>query len=352
MFAKRKSKDMQLINIQNYFKEIMMEKVKEKIVTELPSKNVPPKRTKIKKYNWRTELPFLLMLLPAIILVVLIHYFPYFGLIGAFKGDYKTTIGQSGIEALLGAPWVGFDHFKAIFTTPNVGKAIWNTIYINLLSLLFEFPTPIILAILISEVSFKPFKKTVQTLSYLPHFLSIAAVTGIVSSLIGQYGVISNICSLLGIEYEPLASKSAAFIPVYIITNVWKTIGWNSILYLAAIVGINKDLYEAASIDGANRFQQIMHILLPGIMPMIMMMLIMRSGNLLASNFELVYGLEMSTEWKKFDVISTWVYRNGLETKSAQGLSMALGLVQGILSFGLISGVNAISKKVADVSMW
>ncbi len=329
-----------------------METVKDEVVTEPFSGNVPPKKAKIKKHNWRAEFPFLLMLVPALILVVLVHYFPYFGLIGAFKGDYKTTIGQSGLEAMLSAPWVGFDHFKAIFTTPNVGTAIWNTIYINLLSLVFEFPAPIVLAILISEVQFKPFKKTVQTLSYLPHFLSIAAVTGIVSTMIGQYGLFSQICSMFGVEYTPLAANEAAFIPVYIITNVWKTVGWSSILYLSAIVGINKDLYEAASIDGANRFQQIIHVLLPGILPTIMMMLIMRSGNILSSNFELVYGLETSTEWKKFDVISTWVYRNGLETKSAQGLSMALGLVQGVISFGLITLVNKISKKVADVSMW
>ena len=329
-----------------------METVKDKFATEPLGEQQLAKRIKVKKHNWSAEWPFMVMLLPGILLVLSMHYFPYVGLIGAFKGDYKILIGQSGFEALWGAPWVGFDHFKAIFTTPGVTSAIWNTIFINLLSLVFEFPAPIILAILISEVHFKPFKKTVQTISYLPHFLSFAAVTGIVSTLIGQYGLIDNICAAVGVEYTPLATNKEAFIPVYVITNIWKGIGWNSILYLAAIVGINNDLYEAASIDGANRFQQILHVLIPGILPTVMMMLIMRAGTLLASNFELIYGLETSPEWKEYDVISTWVYRNGLETKSAQGLSMALGLVQGIISLGLITMTNTISKKVADVSMW
>lgn len=307
---------------------------------------------KLRKKNWRAECPFLLFLLPALILVVLMHYLPYAGLLSAFKEGYKSSItGAKGFEAMWNADWVGFQNFKLIFTDDEVLGVVWNTIKINLLNIVFEFPAPIILAVLIIEVTIAPLKKSVQTISYLPHFLSMVAVTSVVSSIVSNNGLLDSMCALIGVDYTPLSTVPSAFIPVYIVTNVWKTIGWNSILYLAAIVGVNKELYEAASIDGANRFQQILFIMLPGIIPTIMMVFIMRIGNLLSSNFELVQSLSNKTGWD-LDVISTWVYRKGIGKTETQGLATAVGIIQAIITFALVTVANKVSEKVANISMW
>lgn len=309
------------------------------------------KMKKIEKRNWKSEAPFLLIMLPAFLVTFLMAYLPMFGLLLAFKEEFRADGVSSGLEIIFKSKWIGFEYFRTIFSTPDIAGTIWNTFYINVLTLLFEFPAPILLAILISEVRNKPYKKVIQTISYLPHFLSLAAITGIVNALLRKYGLFDTISKMFGGDGANFYGDSSKFLPTYIVVDVWMTIGWNSIIYLASITGVSQELYEAAAIDGANRFKQIINITLPSILPTTMMLLILRSGSLLGSNFELVYGLQVD-QWKiGNEVISTWVYRNGL-SGGQYGLSTALSLFQGLVALFLTLTTNFISKKVADVSMW
>lgn len=289
-----------------------------------------------------------MILLPPLVIVILFRYLPMMGLLLAFK-DWEARLG------IFGSPWTseyGFGNFIELFRTPDFSQAIWNTLYFNAVTILIDFPLPIILAILLTELGNKTFKKVTQTISYLPHFLSIAAVTGIVYNLLSEYGLINSMLyNVFGVkEGQTLLENPSAFLPVYVITYVWKGLGWGSIIYLAAICGISNDLYEAARIDGANRFQQILHVTLPGIAPTIGILLIMRMGTLFASNFELVYGLQNPIGWKD-EVISTATYKFGIQG-GQYALSTALGLLQGVIALILTFGANFISKKVSDISMW
>ena len=298
------------------------------------------------KNSFNKNIPFYLILIPAVVTVFMMQYLPMFGLVIAFK-DYKPRLG------IFGSPWAemnGFANFVQIFETPAFLDSVWNTLWLNVLSLIFSFPAPIILALLINEVRHTGFKRTVQTISYLPHFLSIAAVTTMVNQLLGSYGLLNALLRPLGLDSVFLLEKENAFLPTYVITEIWQTVGWGTIVYLATITGINSDLYEAAQIDGANRFQQVMNITLPSILPTTMILLIMKMGKLFGSSFEMVYGLQNPVAWTK-DVIATAIYKYGIG-QGEYGVSTALGFMQGVIAFGLTFAANAISKKVSNVSMW
>ena len=304
------------------------------------------KRKLSRKNSFSKNISFYLILLPAVIVVFLVQYLPMSGLLIAFK-DYNAR------QGIFGSPWAGlsgFANFVEIFNTPALSEAIWNTLWLNILTLIFGFPAPIILALLINEVGHTGGKRTIQTISYLPHFLSIAAVTAIVNQLLGAHGLLNGVLSSLGLNPVFLLEQENAFVPTYVITNIWQTVGWGTIVYLAAITGINSDLYEAAQIDGANRFQQVLFITFPAILPTTMLLLIMRMGTLFASSFEMVYGLQNPVAWTD-DVIATAIYKYGIG-QGEYGLSTALGLLQGAIAFSLTFIANAISRKVADISMW
>ena len=317
--------------------------------TETDAKQNPESKNSKKlsgKNSFNKNIPFYLILIPAVVTVFMMQYLPMFGLVIAFK-DYKPRLG------IFGSPWAEmnrFANFVQIFQTPAFLDSVWNTLWLNVLSLVFSFPAPIILALLINEVGHKGFKRTVQTISYLPHFLSIAAVTTIVNQLLGSYGLLNALLRPLGINPVFLLEKEGAFLPAYVITEIWQTVGWGTIVYLATITGINSDLYEAAQIDGANRFQQVMSITFPSILPTTMILLIMKMGKLFGSSFEMVYGLQNPVAWTK-DVIATAIYKYGIG-QGEYGVSTALGLLQGVIAFSLTFIANAISKKVSDVSMW
>ena len=304
------------------------------------------KRKLSRKNSFSKNISFYLILLPAVIVVFLVQYLPMSGLLIAFK-DYNAR------QGIFGSPWAGlsgFANFVEIFNTPALSEAIWNTLWLNILTLIFGFPAPIILALLINEVGHTGGKRTIQTISYLPHFLSIAAVTAIVNQLLGAHGLLNGVLSSLGLNPVFLLEQENAFVPTYVITNIWQTVGWGTIVYLAAITGINSDLYEAAQIDGANRFQQVLFITFPAILPTTMLLLIMRMGTLFASSFEMVYGLQNPVAWTD-DVIATAIYKYGIG-QGEYGLSTALGLLQGAIAYSLTFIANAISRKVADISMW
>ena len=299
-----------------------------------------------KRHNFKADLPFYLILLPALVLVIVFKYIPMSGLVLAFK-DWKPKLG------LWGSPWAGnggWANFIELFKTPELTEAIWNTLYFNLVTMIFEFPAPIILALLINEIGNKTFKKVTQTISYLPHFLSIAAVTGIVNSLLSEYGLVNSILSKMGIESQKWLEESAAFLPTYVLTSVWKSVGWGTIIFLATMCGLSQESYEAAEIDGAGKWKQAIYITLPGILPTVGMLLILKMGSLFGSSFELVYGLQNPIGWTQ-EVIATAVYKNGIG-RGEYAVSTALGLMQGVVALILTFTTNFISKKLSGVSMW
>lgn len=306
-------------------------------------------RTKLKenKHSFKMDLPFYLLLLPALILILLFKYLPMSGLVLAFK-DWDPKLG------MYASPWTdrfGFGNFIKLFQTPEFVKAILNTLYFNVVTVLFEFPAPIILALLFNEIRNKQFKKVAQTISFLPHFLSVAAVTGIVNALLSKYGLINSVMERIGITGgQKLLENPSAFLPVFVLTNVWKNVGWGTLVYLAAICSLSPDLYEAAELDGAGRFKQTLYVTLPGMFPTIGILLIMKMGTLFNSSFEMVYGLQNPIGWTE-EVIATSVYKYGLNN-GQYAMSTALSLMQGAIALILTFGANFISKKVSNVAMW
>lgn len=293
----------------------------------------------------RKDIPLLILLLPALITVIMFAYLPLSGLLVAFK-DYKGKLG------IFGSPWAdmwGMANFVEIFTVPGLTDAIWNTLYWNILSLLIGFPLPIIFALLLDEVRHKRFKSVVQTISYLPYFLSWIAVTGMASSLLSQYGIINDVIKSITGERIIFLGDEKYFLPVYLFLVVWKSVGWDSIIYLSSISSVAPELYEAARIDGAGRVKQVWHVTLPALVPTAMILLILKVGQLFGSNFELVYGLQ-NPAWND-EVISTAVYNYGIG-QGRYALATALGFAQGIVALVITMLANKISDKLTSISMW
>lgn len=299
---------------------------------------------KKEKNPLKSDLPFLALLLPALVLTFIFAYLPMIGLVLAFE-DFDMF---KGFLSPL-TDHYGFGHFITIFRDPSIFGAIWNTFYLNLLGLLVNFPAPLIFALLLDEVTRKGFKRTVQTISYLPYFLSWISVTGLAINLLSLYGSVNDFIRALGFERIRFLENPDNFVPIYIILTVWKGVGWGSIIYLSNISAINSELYESAQLDGANRFQQVCHITLPALLPTAMILLILNVGQMFGSNFELVHGLQ-STYFDK-EVISTWVYKHGLQDGD-YSMSTALSLFQSVVALVLTMGANKISEKVSSVSMW
>lgn len=283
-----------------------------------------------------------LMLLPAIVVVILFAYAPMYGLIMAFQ-DYNAFKGFSGSE------FVGLDNFRRIFTQSNFLKAIWNTLYVSLLGLVTTFPAPILLALLLNELKNGWFKKSVQTISYLPHFLSWISVVGLVHLMFGRDGLINDFRMALGAEERMIyLAEQNLFIWFILGTSLWKEVGWGTVIHLANLSSINPELYEAASIDGASRLQKIRFITLPHMIPTVLILLIFKMGSLFGSNFELIYGLQ--NPYIDFDVISTIVYEVGISGGN-YSLSTALGFAQGIIALILVLMSNGFSKKVSGAGI-
>ncbi|MBP3359991.1 MAG: sugar ABC transporter permease [Clostridia bacterium] len=289
---------------------------------------------------------YYLMILPALIFTLIFCYIPMLGIAMSFK-DYDFVKGFWNSE------WVGMKHFIEIFHIPMLQKAVLNTVYLNLLSLVICFTLPIVFALLINEVKNGIYKKTLQTVSYLPHFLSWISVVAMAYSIYAIDGPINHLRAVLfGIPWEERTmymSLQSFFVPNYIFLSAWKEMGWDSIIYIAAISGIDQQLYEAARIDGASKLKQAWYITLPGIAPTIVILLILKFGSMFASNFELVYG--MQNAYVEYDVISTLVYKNGIRD-GQYSLATAINLFQSLISLALIFIANKISDKVNNVSLW
>lgn len=284
------------------------------------------------------------LLIPALVYYIVFCYVPMYGALIAFK-EYSPRTG------VLGSQWVGFKHFTDFLTSPSFDSVLFNTLKISFATLIFGFPAPIILALLLNELKSARFSKVVQNATYLPHFISLVVVCGMVKDFTRDTGIISYILSFFGMEPVTLLNYPRFFLPIYVISGIWQSIGWESIIFLAALTGIDDSLYEAATIDGAGRWKQTFHITLPGIMPTIVIMLILRVGNILNVGYEKIILLYNDATLEVADVISTYVYRKGLLEQS-WSFSTAVNIFNSVINLILLAITNAISRKVNDTSLW
>lgn len=285
-----------------------------------------------------------LLVLPVLAFYILFHYKPMYGTLIAFK-DFQPRFG------IMGSPWVGFDNFKAFFTNPYFMRVLKNTLVISVSNLLFTFPAPIILALLINEMRGEKFKKGVQTISYLPHFISLVVVCSMVKEFTSSDGFVTDIAVLFGMERQTMLNNQNLFVPIYILSDIWQNVGWSSIIYLAALTGIDTELYDAASIDGAGRFKKVLYVTIPGILPQIIIMLILAIGGMMNVGYEKIILLYNPATYNTADVINSYVYREGLVSRN-YGYSTAVGLFNSVINCILLFASNHISKKVSDTSLW
>ncbi|WP_258525782.1 sugar ABC transporter permease [Paenibacillus sp. YN15] len=295
--------------------------------------------------DYRKHKYLYLMILPVVAYYLIFHYAPMYGAIIAFK-NYR--IGQG----LLESPWVGFHHFTEFFNSYYFGRLLKNTLLLNVYMLLFSFPAPIMFALLINEIGNRFFKRAVQTITYLPHFISVIVVCGMITQFVARDGFITDLLVWLGMERTALLGHPEYFRTVYVISDIWQSVGWGSIIYLAAITGINPELYEASRIDGASKWKQILHITIPGIAPIIVILFILKIGHMLDVGFDKIILLYNPNTYATADVISTFVYRKGLGESSDFSYTTAVGLFQSAINFILLVSANRISAKVSENSLW
>lgn len=282
--------------------------------------------------------------IPLVLFYILFHYKTMYGAIIAFY-QYRPARG------IAGSKWVGLKNFIYYFESPFFWRTIKNTLTISLLSLAFAFPAPIILALLLNEVGNKLFKKSVQTITYLPHFISLVVVCGMLNQFCLSTGLFSDVIAFFGGERVSLLQGPDYYRTVYIASDIWKEVGWGSILYLAALSGVDKQLYEAASIDGANKWQQTWRVTLPGILPTIVIQLILKIGSLMSVGYDKTLLLYNPTTYNVADIISTYTYRMGLELGD-WSYSTAIGLLNSVINCILLVIANKLSKKLTESSLW
>ena len=293
----------------------------------------------------RNDWQLYLMLIPTIVWLLLFLYKPMYGLQVAFK-DYSVF---RGIE---GSPWIGLEHFETLFGNDQFLRAIKNTFLISFYSLLIGFPVPILLALMFNEILNQTFKKTAQTIVYLPHFISSVIIAGIVIAAFSpSSGVVNTFISALGFEPVYFLTKPEWFRPIFIGSNIWQEAGFSSIVYLAAIAGVSPTLYESAVVDGASRWQMMWRITLPSILPTILIMLIIRIGNLLEVSFEMIILLYQPATYETADVVNTFIYRQGLQG-GQYDLAAAAGLFNAVVAFVLVMAANSISRRYSNTSLW
>lgn len=296
------------------------------------------KKTRIRK----NHLEIYLLFLPVLAWYIIFCYIPMGGIVIAFK-DYKIL---KGIQA---SKWVGFENFEYVFTLPSFKNAIYNTVIMGLQNICFSFPLPIGFALLLNEVKNLRFKKVVQTVSYLPHFISWSVAGGLVYMLLSpETGALNNIIVVLGGAPKNYVGLSAYFHPIVLVSHMWKHLGWGSIVYLAAIAGVDEQLYEAAYIDGAGRWKRIWHVTLPGIRSTVSVMLILEVGNILNISFSQIYSMINDAVLDAGETLDYFVYRIGLSKANNFSVATAVGLIKSVVGFLMIIGTNVITKKLTD----
>jgi len=296
------------------------------------------------KRDWVRNRSLYIMVIPVLLFYFLFHYKPMYGAIIAFK-DYTPALGVAKSE------WVGFDNFIRFFKSVYFVRLIRNTILLSLYNLIFGFPAPIILALLLNEVRNKHFKNLTQTITYLPHFISLIVVTGMLTDFSMTSGLFNDIIAFFGGERSPLLQNPNLYRTMYVASGIWQQVGWGSIIYLSALAGVDQQLYEAASIDGAGKWKQLIHVTLPGIAPTIIIMLIMRMGSLMNMGYEKTILLYNPSTYDTADIISSYIYRVGL-LEQDWSYSTAVGLFNSVINFGLLIFTNRMSKKYSETSLW
>ena len=258
---------------------------------------------------------------------------------------------DSPFRSILESPWVGLKYFRKLFARPEFIDAVRNTLIISVAKIVFVFPLPIIFAILLNEVKSSKFQKVLQTVVYLPHFLSWAVVAGIFVSLLGSTGLVNSFLVSAGFDKIDFLMSNHLFRPVLIFSDAWKEVGWSSIIYFAAIAGLDQECFEAARVDGANRMQQIWYVTIPGLMPTIVLMLILRVGSIMNAGFGQVLAMYNPTVYETGDIIETYIYRIGLG-KMDFSTGTAVGLFNSIIALILVVSSNAVAKKMSGKSIW
>lgn len=294
--------------------------------------------------DWKRNRSLYLLVLPVLIFYIMFHYKPMYGAIIAFK-DYTPRLGVNG------SPWVGLENFNRFFKSIYFVRLIKNTILLSLYNLIFGFPAPIILALLLNEVRSKKFKSVAQTITYLPHFISLIVVTGMLTNFAMTSGLFNDIIVMLGSSRSALLQNPKLYRTIYVASSVWQEIGWSSIIYLSALAGVDSQLYEAAQIDGAGKWKQLLNVTMPAIAPTIIIMLILKIGGLMNMGYEKTILLYNPATYDTADIISSYVYRVGL-LEQDWSYSTAIGLFNSVINFGLLIFANRLSKRYSETSLW
>ena len=302
------------------------------------------KKRRVGYYIKRDWILYAMLILPMAYYIVF-KYAPMYGVTVAFK-NYNI------FQGVMGSEWVGLKHFITFFNDPNFGRLIRNTLSISILSLIFGFPAPMIFALLINEIRQNKFKRVVQTISYIPHFISLVVICGLIKDFVARDGFITIlIAHLTGMEPTNLLNNPSYYYPIYILSSIWQGMGWDAIIYIAALSAVDVSLYEAATIDGAGKWKQVLHVTIPTILPTIIIMFIMRVGNLLNVGYEKTLLLYNPLTYERADIISSSVYRMAFETQQ-WSYSTAVGLFNSAVNFILVIIVNKICDRVSGTALW
>lgn len=294
--------------------------------------------------DWVRNRSLYVLVLPVIAFYILFNYKPIYGAIIAFQ-DYVPRLGISGSE------WVGLANFKRFFSDIYFGRLMRNTLLLSVYDILFGFPAPIILALLLNEIHNKFFKNVTQTITYLPHFISMIVVCGMLTDFSLSTGLFNDIIEFFGGERHPLLQDPKLYRTIYIASGIWQQVGWGTIIYLSALAGVDSQLYEAAEIDGATKWKQTLHVTLPGIAPTIITMFILKIGKLMSMGYEKTILLYNPSTFETADIISSYVYRIGL-LEQDWSYSTAIGLFNSVINFVLLILANKLSKKFSETSLW
>ena len=294
--------------------------------------------------NWSTYKSVYLLLIPLLAYYIIFHYIPMGGTVIAFQ-NYKPALG------LTRSKWVGLKHFVTFFKGPYAWRVIRNTLVMNALQILFAFPAPIIFALLLNELGCKRYQRCIQTVSYMPHFVSLVVICGILTDFTMTDGLINDLIALLGGERSNLLNRPELFRTVYVASGIWQNVGWGSIIYLATLTNVDPALHEAAAIDGAGRLGRMLHVSLPALAPVITIQFIMRVGNILSQGYEKVILLYRPLTFETADIISSYVYRSGL-LNSNYSFGAAVSVFNSIVNLAILVLANSLSRRLSETSLW
>jgi putative aldouronate transport system permease protein len=294
--------------------------------------------------DWLRYWPVYIMILPVLAYYIIWCYGPMYGIMLAFK-EYAPRKG------ILGSPWIGWKYFFEFFKSPYAFRVIRNTVMINFWNLLLGFPLPITFALLLNEVRHNTYKRTVQTITYMPHFISTVIICGMLVDFTASDGVFGTIMQMLGVTPVNLLSKPEYFRSIYVGSDIWQNMGWDSIIFLSALTAVNPELYEAATIDGCGAFKRAVHVSLPGILPTVAILLILRIGSMMSVGFEKIILLYNGLTYETADVISSYVYRKGI-IENNFSFSTAVGLFNSVINCVLVITANRVSAKLTETSLW